>query len=164
MSSAEIVEAQSDIIRIQSRAIDGLFAQLSMLVTAEELDGVRELELIEEAAEKKKLDGMGDYVEDVRNGGTKTIPLYGGSDGYTPKYRQLKICAIGKEGKTYSAELPTLIYPGFWTNNTGHGTNIEPINSIENVSASVSTHNDIGKLALTITNNNPNYFIVVTKN
>lgn len=54
ISELEVVEMQGKIIAMQEEAIDGLFAQISQMATVEEIDGMKELKVIEEATRIKK--------------------------------------------------------------------------------------------------------------
>ncbi|MCD8208531.1 MAG: hypothetical protein LUD72_11380 [Bacteroidales bacterium] len=51
MNMIEMAEKQSEIIRIQSEIIDGLFARLALNVPAEELGSLPELKKIEKVME-----------------------------------------------------------------------------------------------------------------
>ncbi len=50
MTITEIVSTQEQIIRLQSEVIDGLFATLSQHISAQELDGLPEIDKINLAA------------------------------------------------------------------------------------------------------------------
>lgn len=49
-SIAELIDRQSEVIRIQSECIDDLFQDLAQYVTTEELDGLPVLKKINKAA------------------------------------------------------------------------------------------------------------------